>query len=150
MGNVRSRNRPIEILHVEDSRIDAKLAQLALSEFSVENRVHHVTDGGEAMAFLGRQGKYENAPRPDLILLDLNLPVKDGREVLAEVRSDPKLKSMVVIILSSSDCEEDILACYQLNCNAYLTKQMDIDDLMEAFKAVELLFLQVARLPTDV
>lgn len=141
--NVRKQNRPVEILHVEDSTLDAKLVHLALNDFSVEHRVHHVINGEQAMAFLGRQGKYENAPRPDLILLDLNLPVKSGRDVLAEIRSDPKLKSLVVVVLTSSECEEDIRACYQLNCNAYLTKPADIEDLMQTFKAIERLFLQV-------
>ncbi len=146
---MRRRKRPVEILHVEDSKLDAQLAQLALDEFTVANHVHQVVNGEEAMAFLRRQGEYVDAPRPDLILLDLNLPIKDGREVLAEIRGDPQLKSMVVVVLTSSEAEEDIRECYELNCNAYLTKQLDVGELVETFHAIERLFLQVAKLPTD-
>lgn len=141
--------RPVEILHVEDSKLDAQLAQLALNDFSVENRVHHVLNGDKAMAFLRQQGEFAKAPRPDLILLDLNLPIKHGSEVLAEIRGDPQLKPMVVVVLTSSEAEEDIRECYRLNCNAYLTKPLDMGELMEAFRAVERLFLQVSKLPTD-
>ncbi|MDP6556263.1 MAG: response regulator [Pirellulaceae bacterium] len=134
---------------MEDSPVDAKIACIALDRISTEHRVHRVANGDEAMAFLRRHGEYEDAPEPDLILLDLNLPIKDGREVLAEIRADPKLKSLVVVILTSSDCAEDVRACYQLNCNAYLTKRLKIGDLMETFKTIERFFFEVAILPTD-
>jgi CheY-like chemotaxis protein len=147
--NIRKRNRPIEILHVEDSNIDAQLTRIALKEISVEHRVHLVVDGDEAMEFLFQKGDYEDAPRPDLILLDLNLPAKDGHEVLAEIRADPTLKPLVVVVLTSSANEEDVSACYQLNCNAYLTKQMSVKDLIVSFEAISQFFFQVAILPTE-
>lgn len=141
--------RPVEILLVEDSPSDADLTADALSEGKVLNNLHWVEDGVEALAFLRRQGKHGDAPRPDIILLDLNLPKKDGREVLAEVKADPSLKLIPVVILTTSAAERDILRTYELNANCYVTKPIGLEQFMEVVKLIETFWLAVVQLPSE-
>lgn len=141
--------RPVEILLVEDSPSDADLTADALSEGKVLNNLHWVEDGVEALAFLRRQGKHRQAPRPDIILLDLNLPKKDGREVLAEVKADPTLKLIPVVILTTSAAERDILRTYELNANCYVTKPIGLEQFMEVVKLIETFWLAVVQLPSE-
>ncbi len=138
---------PIEILLVEDSPGDARLTMEALKEAKVLNHISIAEDGVEAMAFLRQEGEYAGAPRPDLILLDLNLPKKDGREVLAEVKADKSLALIPVVVLTTSQAEQDIAKSYQLHANCYITKPVDLDQFMEVIKAVESFWLTVVRLP---
>jgi len=137
----------IEVLLVEDSPDDADLTIDALREGKVRNRVSVVEDGVEAMAFLRRQGKYANAPRPDLILLDLNMPRKNGREVLAEVKQDPNLRRIPVVVMTCSDEEEDILAAYNLHVNCYVTKPVDLPQFIRVVKSIEHFWFSVVKLP---
>ena len=138
----------VEILLVEDNPGDARLAKEALKDAKVRNNLHWVEDGVEAMTFLHRQGKYADAPRPDVILLDLNLPKKDGREVLAEVKEDGDLRRIPVVILTVSDAEEDIIKTYNLHANCYIRKPLDLDRFIEVVKAIEEFWLTIVRLPT--
>ena len=140
--------RPIEILLVEDSPGDVRLTQVGFRNARILNNMHVAADGVEAMAFLRRTGKYAASPRPDLILLDLNLPKKDGREVLAEIKVDPDLKQIPVVIMTTSSAEEDILKTYNLHVNAYVTKPIDLDKFMQMIKSIEDFWLTVVRLPT--
>ena len=137
----------IEILLVEDSPGDVRLTKEALKEGKVHNNLSVVVDGEQAMAFLQRRDQFANAPRPDLILLDLNLPKKDGREVLAEVKADAKLRSIPVVILTTSKAEEDVLRSYQLNANCYVTKPVDLEQFIRVVKAIEDFWLVIAKLP---
>jgi chemotaxis family two-component system response regulator Rcp1 len=139
--------RPIEILMVEDNPGDVRLTVEALKEGKVRNNFHTVEDGLEALAFLRRQGKYANAPRPDLILLDLNLPKMNGREVLAEIKADPDLRRIPVVILTVSKAEQDILKTYNLYANCYITKPVDLDQFLEVVKSIENFWLTVVMLP---
>jgi two-component system, chemotaxis family, response regulator Rcp1 len=139
---------PIEILMVEDSPGDVRLTKEALKEAKVLNHISVCEDGVEAMAFLRREGAYAEAPRPDLILLDLNLPRKDGREVLAEIRSDPALTQIPVVVLTTSRAEQDVLKSYALHANCYVTKPVDLDQFISVIQSVETFWLTVARLPT--
>ena len=141
--------RPVEILLVEDSPSDADLTVEALSDGKVLNNLHWVEDGVEALAFLRRQGKYNNAPRPDLILLDLNLPKKDGREVLAQIKVDPQLKLIPVVVLTTSAADRDIFKTYELNANCYVTKPIDLDQFISVVKLIEMFWLAVVRLPSE-
>jgi len=141
--------RHVEILLVEDSPSDADLTLEALSEGKVLNQLHWVEDGVEALAFLRRQGKYAKAPRPDLILLDLNLPKKDGREVLAQIKADPQLKIIPVVILTTSSAERDILKTYELNANCYVTKPIDLEQFISVVKLIEAFWLAVVKLPLE-
>jgi len=138
---------PIEILLVEDNPGDVRLTVEALKDGKVSNRLSVVGDGVEAMAFLRREGRFANAPRPHLILLDLNLPKKDGREVLAEVKQDPNLKRIPVVILTTSQAEHDILRSYELHANAYITKPVDFEHFMGVVKSVEDFWLTIVKLP---
>jgi CheY-like chemotaxis protein len=138
---------PIEILLVEDSPGDVRLTQEALRDAKVQNILHVVSDGMEATSFLWRQGKYADAPRPDLILLDLNLPKKSGREVLEEIKVDPSLKSIPVVILTTSSAEEDILRSYQLHANCYITKPVDLDQFLKVVKTIDNFWLAIVKLP---
>jgi CheY-like chemotaxis protein len=140
--------RSIDILLVEDNPGDARLAKEALAESKIKNNLHFVGDGEEASDFLFRKGKFENAPRPDLILLDLNLPKKDGRELLAEIKNDPHLKRIPVVILTTSKAEEDIIKTYNLHANCYITKPLDLDQFMKVVKSIEEFWLTIVRLPT--
>lgn len=145
-----SKSKPIEILLVEDSPSDTTLTIEALEAGKVANRLSNVEDGVEAMAYLRRQGKYKNATRPDLIMLDLNLPRKDGREVLAELKSDPALKIIPVIILTTSRLDEDILRSYELNANCYITKPVDFEHFIEVVKSIENFWLSIVTLPPKI
>ena len=141
--------KPIEILLIEDNAGDARLAQEALREAKVRNHLSWVPDGVEALAFLRRQGKYAGEPRPDLILLDLNLPRKDGREVLAEIKTDEKFKCIPVVILTTSQAEEDILRSYRLNANCYIAKPVDLDQFMKIVQTIEAFWLTIVKLPAE-
>jgi two-component system response regulator len=147
MKNIIKYGKPIEILLVEDNVGDARLAQEALKDSKVLNSLNVVSDGVEAMAFLHKQGKYENCPRPDLVLLDLNLPKKDGREVLGEIKADENLKRIPVVVLTTSKAEEDIVKSYNLHANCYITKPIDLDQFMKVVKSIEDFWLTVVKLP---
>jgi len=140
---------PIEILLVEDSPGDVRLTREALRDAKVQNTLHVVSDGMEAASFLWRQGKHVNAPRPDLILLDLNLPKKGGREILEEIKLDPSLKSIPVVILTTSAAEQDILRSYQLHANCYITKPVDLDQFLRVVKTIDNFWLAIVKLPSD-
>jgi CheY-like chemotaxis protein len=139
--------KPIEILLVEDNPGDVRLTQEALKDGKVLNHVSVVGDGEEALAFLRRQGRHAGAARPDLILLDLNLPKKDGREVLAELKQDPALKRIPIVILTTSADEGDILKSYDNHANCYITKPVDLDQFLKVAKAVEEFWLTMVKLP---
>jgi len=138
---------PIEILLVEDNPDDACLTMDALRDGRVRNNINLVEDGEAAMAFLRREGRYASAPRPDLILLDLNLPRKNGREVLAEVKQDPSLRRIPVVIMTSSDDEKDILRAYDLYVNCYVTKPVDLDQFIRVVKSIEHFWFSIVKLP---
>jgi chemotaxis family two-component system response regulator Rcp1 len=138
---------PAEILLVEDNPGDVRLTMVALEEAKVLNTLHVAKDGVEAMAFLRREAENANAPRPDLILLDLNLPRKDGREVLAEIKADDDLKSIPVVVLTTSEAEEDILKSYNLHANCYIVKPVDLDQFIEVVKTLQGFWLMVVKLP---
>ena len=146
--NAAQNASPIDILLVEDNPGDVRLTREALRENKVCNNLHVAVDGVDALNFLRREGKYANAPRPDLILLDLNLPRKDGREVLAEIKTDPLLKRIPVVILTTSDAEQDILATYDLHANCYITKPVDLDCFIYVVKSIEGFWLSVVKLPS--
>lgn len=141
--------KAIEILLIEDNAGDARLAMEALREAKVHNNLSWVTDGVDALAFLRREGKHAKAPRPDLVLLDLNLPRKDGREVLAAVKADEKLRRIPVVVLTTSQAEEDILKAYHLNANCYITKPVDLDQFMKVIKTIKEFWLTIVRLPAE-
>ena len=145
-----SETKPIEILLVEDSPSDAALTMEALKEGKIANRLTHVEDGVEAMDFLRQKGKYAKASRPDLIMLDLNLPRKDGREVLAELKNDPELKLIPIIVLTTSRSDKDILQSYRLNANCYITKPVDFPNFIEVVKSIEQFWLTVVTLPRNI
>lgn len=138
---------PIEILLVEDNPGDVRLTIEALKEGKVANKINVAMDGLEAMAFLQRKGKYENAPTPDLILLDLNLPKKNGREVLAEIKMDSKLKHIPVVVLTTSQAEKDIIMTYNMHANCYITKPVDFDQFINVVKSIENFWFTVVKLP---
>jgi chemotaxis family two-component system response regulator Rcp1 len=141
-------SRTIEILLVEDSPGDARLTREAMRDAKVQNNLHVASDGIEATSFLWRQGKHANAPRPDLILLDLNLPKKGGREILEEIKLDPSLKSIPVVVLTTSTAEEDVLRSYQLHANCYITKPVDLDQFLKIVKAIDSFWLAIVKLPS--
>lgn len=147
MVNIKNPGKPIEILLVEDNPGDARLAMEALKDAKVNNNLHVVEDGVEAMTYLDRKGKYSEVPRPDLILLDLNLPKKDGREVLAEVKGNEHLKRIPVVILTTSKAEEDIFKTYGLHANCYITKPVDLDLFIKVVKKIDDFWLTVVKLP---
>jgi CheY-like chemotaxis protein len=139
--------RDISILLVEDNPGDVRLTKEVLKEGQIIDRLYTVKDGVEALAFLRQQGKYATAPAPDLILLDLNLPRMNGREVLAEIKSDPKLRRTPVIVLTSSDAESDIHETYSLHANCYITKPVDLDQFIQVVKSIEAFWLGLVNLP---
>jgi chemotaxis family two-component system response regulator Rcp1 len=143
----QDRGRPIEILLVEDSPSDTDLTLEALKDFKVCNHVSVVEDGVLAMQFLRRQGPYAQAPRPDLIMLDLNLPRKDGREVLADIKADNDLKTIPIVVLTTSCAEQDILRAYQLNANCYINKPVDFSQFLDVVRSIESFWLFVVTLP---
>ena len=141
--------KALDILLVEDNPGDARLTQEALKDGKVYNNLTVVPDGVEAMAFLKHEGRYANAPQPDLILLDLNLPKKDGREVLQEIKADEQLCRIPVVVLTSSSAEQDVLRSYGLHANCYVTKPVDLDQFIGAVKAIENFWLTVVTLPPE-
>ena len=145
--NVAEDGTQIEILLVEDDPGDVLMTREALGDSKLLNSLHVVDNGEEAIAFLRREGSYEEAPRPDLILLDLNLPRVDGREVLSIVKNDPSLRQIPVVILTTSDAEEDVLRSYDLHANAYVTKPVDFEAFVRVIRQIDDFFLSVVRLP---
>ena len=141
--------RPIEILLVEDDPGDVLITTEALEQSKLANNLHTVENGEEAVAFLRREGEYADAVRPDLVLLDLNLPRRDGREVLAEIKADPELRRIPVVVLTTSSSEEDVLRSYQLHANAYVTKPVDFEGFIEAIKQIDHFFVSVVQLPRE-
>jgi len=138
----------VEILLVEDNAGDYRLTQEALREGKVYNNLHWAKDGVEALDFLHRRGRHANAPRPDLILLDLNLPRKDGREVLSEIKSDDELKTIPVVILTTSQAEEDVVKSYHLHANCYVTKPVDLEKFIVVVQSIDRFWLTIATLPS--
>lgn len=138
---------PVDILLVEDNAGDVRLAQEAFKESKLVNHLFVAEDGVEALSFLRREGRYPDVPRPDLILLDLNLPRKSGREVLAEVKSDADLKRIPVVILTVSRAEDDILRCYNDHANCYITKPLDFNQFIRVVRSIEDFWLTIVRLP---
>ena len=141
--------KPVEILLVEDNPGDVRLALEVFKECKVRNNLHVVDDGVKAMEFLRHQGDYRQVPRPDLILLDLNLPRKDGREVLAEIKADENLKRIPVVVLTISNAEQDILKAYDLNANCFITKPVDLSQFISVVRSIEDFWLSIVRLPKD-
>jgi two-component system, chemotaxis family, response regulator Rcp1 len=137
----------LEILLVEDSPSDADLTIETFQESKFLNRIYVAEDGVEALDFLYKRGQYKNAPRPDLILLDLNLPKKNGQEVLAEIKSDPQLQTIPVVVLTTSAAEQDILRSYQLRANCYITKPVDLEQFIEVVKLISNFWFAAVRLP---
>jgi two-component system, chemotaxis family, response regulator Rcp1 len=150
MQTLEGNTMPIEILLVEDSPGDVRLTQEAFKDARVLVNLQVAVDGEEAMAFLKREGKYSSKPRPDIILLDLNLPKKDGRAVLAEIKEDPNLQTIPVVILTMSASEGDVLKSYSLHANCYITKPVDLDGFLKVVKSIDGFWLSVVRLPTGI
>ena len=140
--------RVIEILLVEDDPGDELITREAFEHNKLKNNLHVAHDGEEGLDFLYRRGQFEGSPRPDLILLDLNLPKYDGRQLLEKVKSDPNLARIPVVVLTTSSAEEDIMRSYQLHANAYVTKPVDLDQFMKAVRQIDEFFVQVVRLPS--
>ena len=139
---------PVEILLVEDNPGDYRLTQEALREGKVYNNLYWAQDGVEALEFLRRRGRYSDVPRPDIVLLDLNLPKKDGREVLSEIKGDENLRSIPVVILTTSQAEEDVVRSYDLHANCYVTKPVDLEKFITVVQSIDRFWLTIATLPT--
>jgi len=139
---------PIEILLVEDNPGDVRLTQEVLKEGKVHNKLSIVENGVQAISFLKKENEYKDSPTPDLILLDLNLPKKDGREVLLDIKKDPELKKIPVVVLTTSQAEEDILKVYDLNANCYVSKPVDLGQFIDVVKSIEDFWLSIVKLPT--
>jgi CheY-like chemotaxis protein len=137
----------IEVLLVEDDPGDVLMTREAFEEHKLRNTLHVVSDGVEALSFLRQEGEYADAPRPDLVLLDLNLPRKDGREVLAEIKADPQLRRTPVVVLTTSEAEEDVLRSYDLHANAYVAKPVDFDRFIDVVQRIDCFFVTVVKLP---
>ncbi|MFN6569087.1 response regulator [Dendronalium sp. ChiSLP03b] len=140
---------PIEVLLVEDNPGDAQLTRIALEDSKISVNLNVVEDGVEAMAFLRKQEKYAKVPHPDIVLLDLNLPRKDGREVLAEIKTDVSLKRIPVVVLTTSQAEEDILKAYNLAANCYITKPVDFDQFVKIVQSIEHFWFAIVKLPPE-
>jgi CheY-like chemotaxis protein len=140
--------QPIEVLLVEDDPGDVLLIEEAFADNKLLNNLNIVNDGEQALAYLRREGEYAEAPRPDLVLLDLNLPRKDGREVLQEVKTDESLRTIPVVVLTTSEAEEDVLRSYQLHANAYVPKPVDFDRFVSIVRQIDDFFVSVVRLPS--
>jgi CheY-like chemotaxis protein len=140
--------REIQVLLVEDDPGDVLMTREAFEDYKVHNQLHVVNDGEQAMAFLRQEGEYADLPRPDLVLLDLNLPRMDGRQVLDAIKSDPELSSIPVVVLTTSEAEDDVLRSYSLHANAYVTKPVDFEGFIEAIKQIDHFFVSVVQLPT--
>ena len=145
--SIATLSSPIEVLLVEDSPGDVRLTREALKDAKVHISLHVASDGIEAMAYLEREGPHVNAIRPDLILLDLNLPRKDGRQVLKEIKESPKLRSIPVVILTTSSSEADILQSYHLHANCYISKPVDLDGFLKVVQSIDSFWLSVVKLP---
>jgi CheY-like chemotaxis protein len=139
--------RQIEILLVEDDPGDVLMAREAFDDYKVRNQLHVVNDGADAMAFLRQEGEFADRPRPDLVLLDLNLPRMDGRQVLEAIKSDSELASIPVVVLTTSEAEDDVLKSYSLHANAYVTKPVDFERFIEVVRQIDDFFVTVVRLP---
>jgi CheY-like chemotaxis protein len=139
--------RQIEVLLVEDDPGDVMMTREAFHDYKLHNELHVVSDGAEAMAFLRQEGEYAGRPRPDLVLLDLNLPRMDGRQVLEAIKSDPELASIPVVVLTTSENEDDVLRSYSLHANAYVTKPVDFQRFIEVVRQIDDFFVTVVRLP---
>lgn len=146
MRNLRG-GRPVEILLVEDNPADVRLTIEVFNDSRITNHISVVTDGEEAMDFLHKRGKYAGESRPDLILLDLNLPKKDGREVLSEIKADRGLKTIPVIVLTTSDAEQDVWRAYDSGVNSYITKPVDLEQFIKVFRSIEDFWLTIVKLP---
>ena len=142
-----TRGSPVEILLVEDNPGDVRLTREALKEGKVYSNLHWAKDGVEALEFLRHEGRFADVPRPDIILLDLNLPKKDGREVLSEIKNDEDLKRIPVVILTTSKAEEDVLRSYQLHANCYVTKPVDLEKFIVVVQSIDRFWLTVVTLP---
>ncbi|MBU8849909.1 MAG: response regulator [Desulfobacterales bacterium] len=142
--------RAIEVLLIEDSPGDVRLTKEALKEGKILNNLHVVNDGVEAMGFLKKEGEYQISPTPDLILLDLNMPKKDGREVLSEIKADTNLRTIPVVVLTTSSAEEDILKSYDLHANCYITKPVDLDQFIRVVKSINEFWLNIVKLPSNI
>lgn len=142
-----ARHEPIEVLLVEDNPADARLMREALSEAKVRSQINVVSDGAQALEFLRQEGKFQNAPRPDMILLDLNLPKKDGREVLAEIKNDPDLMLIPVAVLTTSKAHQDIVRAYKLHANCYITKPMELEEFAQVVRTFEDFWMKIVTLP---
>jgi CheY-like chemotaxis protein len=140
---------PIEVLLVEDNPGDAQLTRIALEDSKISVHLNVVEDGVEAMAFLRKQEKYAKVPHPDIVLLDLNLPKKDGREVLAEIKGDQHLRRIPVVVLTTSQAEEDILKAYNLAANCYITKPVDFDQFVKIIRSIENFWFAIVKLPPE-
>ncbi|MEH1947702.1 MAG: response regulator [Nostoc sp.] len=149
MVNTITAIRPIEVLLVEDNPGDVQLTRIALEDSQISIHLNVVEDGVEAMAFLRKQGKYANLANPDIILLDFNLPKKDGREVLAEIKGDENLKRIPVVVLTTSQAEEDILKAYNLFANCYITKPVDFDRFVKIVQSIENFWFVIVKLPPE-
>lgn len=149
MNSNASNNKPVEILLVEDNPGDARLTIEAMREAKMSNVVNVVEDGVEAMAYLRQQGPYSNATRPDLILLDLNLPRMDGREVLAQVKTDPNLKRIPVVVLTTSQAEEDVFNAYDMHANCYVTKPVGLEQFLKIVSQIDAFWINVVTLPKE-
>jgi len=149
MTDIDRQGQPVEILLAEDNPGDAKLTRKALEQGKVINNLHVVTDGVEAMAYLRQEGEYVDRPRPDLVLLDLNMPRKDGREVLQEIKSEEGLRRIPVVVMTSSEAEEDIVQSYDLHANAYVTKPIDFDGFLDVVGSLEDFWLSVVKMPPE-
>ena len=139
--------RPIEVLLVEDDPGDVMMTREAFQDYKLQNQLHVVSDGAEAMEFLRQEGEYAGRPRPDLVLLDLNLPRMDGRQVLEAIKSDSELASIPVVVLTTSENEDDVLRSYSLHANAYVTKPVDFARFIEVVRQIDDFFVTVVRLP---
>jgi CheY-like chemotaxis protein len=140
-------SQPIEVLLVEDDPGDVLMTQEAFADYKIANRLTVVTNGEDAIAYMHKQGRFADVPTPDLVLLDLNLPRRDGREVLRDIKGDPELRRVPVVVLTTSEAEEDVLASYDLHANAYVRKPVDFDQFVAAVRAIDDFFITVVRLP---
>ena len=144
----QSPSQPIEILLVEDDPGDVLMTQEAFNDYKIANRLSVVSNGEDAIAYMRKQGRFEGVATPDLVLLDLNLPRRDGREVLLDIKRDPHLRRIPVVILTTSEAEEDVIAAYDLHANAYVRKPVDFDQFVAAVRAIDDFFITVVRLPS--
>ena len=141
-------SQPIEILLVEDDPGDVLMTQEAFADYKIANRLSVVSNGEDAIAYLRKQGRFEGVATPDLVLLDLNLPRRDGREVLHDIKGDPQLRRIPIVILTTSEAEEDVIAAYDLHANAYVRKPVDFEQFVAAVRAIDDFFITVVRLPS--